>query len=63
MADQKRRCSVCGKEKEMANIICDECKAVIRGEALDKHKQIKKDAEREFRKEGVTPEGEKSRKK
>ncbi|MBI5419189.1 MAG: hypothetical protein HZA60_03780 [Deltaproteobacteria bacterium] len=56
MAEEKRRCMVCGKEKEMADTICDECKASIRGEALDKHKQIKKDAEREFRKEGVKPE-------
>ena len=56
MADGKRRCMVCGKEKEMTDAICDLCKAEIRGEAVDKHKQIKKEAERELRKEGVKPD-------
>ncbi|MBI5342951.1 MAG: hypothetical protein HZB63_06520 [Deltaproteobacteria bacterium] len=56
MATEKGRCMVCGKEKEMTGAICDLCKAEIRGEAVDKQKQIKKDAERELRKEGVKPE-------
>jgi predicted amidophosphoribosyltransferase len=56
MATEKGRCMVCGKEKEMTDAICDLCKAEIRGEAVDKQKQIKKDAERELRKEGVKPE-------
>lgn len=56
MATEKTRCMVCGKEKEMTDAICDLCKAEIRGEAVDKQKQIKKDAERELRKEGVKPE-------
>ncbi len=47
---------VCGKEKEMSDAICDPCKAEIRGEAVDKHKQIKKEADRELRKEGVRPD-------
>ncbi len=57
MATEKGRCMVCGKEKEMADAICDLCKAEIRGEAVDKHKQIKKEADRELRKEGVKPDG------
>ena len=56
MDEGKRRCMVCGKEKEMTDAICDLCKAEIRGEAVDKHKQIKKEAERELRKEGVKPD-------
>ena len=56
MSVGKRRCMVCGKEKEMADAICDLCKAEIRGEAVDKHKQIKKESDRELRKEGVKPE-------
>lgn len=56
MTEEKRpRCMVCGKEKALVNAICEECKAIIRGEALDHRKQIKKDADREFRKEGVPP--------
>ena len=56
MATETRRCMICGKEKEMTDTICDPCKAEIRGEAVDKHRQIKKDADRELRKEGVKPE-------
>mgnify|MGYP001225530050 CR=1 FL=1 len=56
MATETRRCMICGKEKEMTDTICDLCKAEIRGEAVDKHKQIKKNADRELRKEGVIPD-------
>lgn len=56
MTAEKRRCMVCGKEKEMTDAICDLCKAEIRGEAVDKHKQIKKDADRDLRKGGVEPD-------
>lgn len=53
--DRKPRCMVCGKEKELADGICEECKAMIRGEATTKRHQIRKDAERELKKEGVPP--------
>ena len=53
--DRKPRCMVCGKEKELVGSICEECKAMIRGEAADKRHQIRKDAQREMKKEGVTP--------
>ncbi len=56
MAQEKKpRCMVCGKEKELVGSICEECKAMIRGEAADKRLQIRKDAERELKKEGVPP--------
>ncbi len=56
MAEEKKpRCMVCGKEKELSGSICEECKAMIRGEAADKRHQIRKDAEREIKKGGVTP--------
>ena len=55
MAQDKKRCIVCGKEREMTDAICDRCKAEIRGEAVDKHKQIKKDSDKELRREGETP--------
>lgn len=53
--DRKPRCTVCGKEKELSGGICEECKAMIRGEAADKRHRIRKDAEREMTKEGVPP--------
>ena len=56
MGTEKKRCMICGKEKEMTDAICDPCKAEIRGEAIDKHKQIKKDADRELHKGGVKPD-------
>lgn len=53
--ERKPRCMVCGKEKELAGGICEACKAMIRGEAADKRREIRKDAERELKKEGGPP--------
>lgn len=50
-----KRCTVCGIAEPEDGMICEKCKALIRGEAVDKHKEIKKDADREFRKGGVDP--------
>ena len=55
MTEQIRRCMVCGKPDPGEDTICTVCKALIRGEALDHQKQIKKDADRELRKEGSDP--------
>lgn len=51
----RKRCTVCGIEEAQDGMICEKCKAQIRGEALDKRREIRKDADREFRKEGVDP--------
>jgi hypothetical protein len=56
MAQKKSRCMVCGKEKLMEGSICEKCKAMIRQEASEGQKKIKKDAEKELKKKGVTPE-------
>ncbi len=55
MTERKQRCMVCAKEKEFAGSICEECKAMIRGEASEKGKKIKKEAEQEIRREGIPP--------
>jgi hypothetical protein len=55
MAGETKRCMVCAKEKVFEGSICEECKAMIRGEAAEKGKRIKQDAEREMRREGVPP--------
>jgi hypothetical protein len=59
MTDVKRRCMICAKEKAFEGSICRECEAMIRGEAAGKKQQIRKDAERELRKEGLDPEKKK----
>ncbi len=55
MAEEKRHCLVCGKPDPGENTICPTCKALIRGEALERNRQIKKDADRELHKEGSDP--------
>ncbi len=57
-AERKHRCTVCGKAFEGGSI-CPHCEAMIRGEAIEKHHQVRKDAEREFHKEGVEPDAKK----
>jgi len=55
MSERKQRCMVCAREKTFAGTICEECKAMIRGEAAEKGKKIKQDAEKAIRREGVPP--------
>ena len=55
MTERTQRCMVCAKEKTFTGTICEECKAMIRGEATEKGKKIRKEAEREIRREGVPP--------
>lgn len=49
----KNRCMACAKEGTFEGGICDLCKAMIRGEALEQHHQVKKDADRSLHKEGT----------
>src|SRR4030065_1511797 len=55
MGDEPKRCMVCAKEKAFEGSIFDDCKALIRGEASEKGKKIKQEAEREIRREGIPP--------
>ena len=52
----KNRCMACAKKGTFEGGICDQCKAVIRGEALEKQHQVKKDADRSLHKEGTVIE-------
>lgn len=56
MVQKKARCMVCGKERLMEGSICESCKAVIRQEASEGQKRVKREAEKELKKEGVNPE-------
>jgi len=51
-----RRCMVCAKEFEMAGSVCEACNAKIRGEAAGKKEGLRKEAEREIKRAGVSPE-------
>jgi hypothetical protein len=47
------KCTVCGIRDPEGDTICPFCKAEIRGEALDQHHQIRKDAASELHKTGT----------
>ena len=46
-------CMACAKEGTFNGGICDPCKAIIRGEALEKQQKIRKDADKALHKEGT----------
>jgi len=52
----RKRCMVCAKEGAFEGGICDLCKAIIRGEALEGQHQIRKDAEKSLHTEGLKVE-------
>jgi hypothetical protein len=47
---------VCANEGAFEGGICDMCKAIIRGEALEQQHQVKKEADRTLHKEGTIVE-------
>ena len=53
MAETARRCMVCGVADPGEDRICPLCKAMIRGEAVERHREIKKEADRVLHKEGT----------
>ena len=53
MAEKTRHCLVCGAADPGEDTICSFCKAMIRGEAVERHKEIKKEADRVLHKEGT----------
>jgi hypothetical protein len=52
----RNRCMACAKEGVFEGGICDPCKALIRGEALEQQHQIRKEADRSLHKEGTVVE-------
>jgi hypothetical protein len=52
-AMDKNRCMVCAREGAFEGGICDMCKAIIRGEALEGQHQIRKEADKSLHKEGT----------
>jgi len=53
---EKNRCLICATPGVFEGGICDQCKAKVRGEALEQQQQIRKDADRSLHKEGTVGE-------
>jgi hypothetical protein len=57
MADKPKLCMLCGLEDVETGSICPTCAAGVKQEALGKQANLKRQAEREVRRQGVNPEG------
>jgi hypothetical protein len=55
MAEKPKVCMLCGKEVETGSI-CPACAEGVKREALGKQANLKQQAEREIRRQGVNPE-------
>ncbi len=53
MTETMKRCIVCAVADPGEDTICPVCKAMIRGEAVERHREIKRDADRVLHKEGT----------
>lgn len=56
MADKPKVCMICGKEVDSGSI-CPACSEGVKREAMGKQANLKQQAEREIRRQGVSPEG------
>ena len=57
MAEKKKSlCIICGLVEVEGTSICPNCSDSVRREAGGKHEKLKKEAIREFKKHGVTPD-------
>jgi hypothetical protein len=53
MAEKTIRCLVCAKPDPGEDTICPQCKALIRGEALERHREIRREADKALHKVGT----------
>jgi len=63
MAEKKSLCIICGLVEVEGTSICPNCSDSVRREAGGGRDKIKKEANRELKKHGVTPEETGQRKK
>ena len=55
MATQRKTCMLCGRQDLESGSICPACSEGIKREALGKQANLKQQAEREIRRQGVNP--------
>lgn len=55
MAEQLKRCMLCGRQDVESGSICPACSEGVKREALGKQANLKQQAEREIRRQGVNP--------
>ena len=56
MAEKPKLCMLCGFEEVETSSICPSCAEGVKREAMGKQANLKQQAEREARRQGVTPE-------
>lgn len=59
---ERKKCIICGQQQPLRGGICDPCQERIRREALGEQANIRSQADKELKKQGVTPETGKERK-
>lgn len=55
MAEEKKKCMICGKTAAVKGAICDPCQDRIRREAMGQQAGERGQAETELKKHGVNP--------
>jgi hypothetical protein len=55
MAEKKRLCMLCGQEVETGSI-CPACSEGVKREAMGQQANVKRQAEKDIRRQGVNPE-------
>jgi len=55
MADKPKMCMLCGMREVETSSICPACADSVKREAMGQQADVKRQAEREIRRQGVTP--------
>ena len=56
MADKPKMCMLCGMREVETSSICPMCAESVKREAMGQQAAVKRQAEREIRRQGVSPE-------
>ncbi|HUT54933.1 MAG TPA: hypothetical protein VM658_16200 [bacterium] len=59
MTERERVCILCGKKEEMLGYMCPACQDRIQREVMGKRREMRQEAERVLRRNGVVPAGDK----
>ncbi|HSX83033.1 MAG TPA: hypothetical protein VLQ80_31305 [Candidatus Saccharimonadia bacterium] len=63
MADKPKMCMLCGMREVETSSICPTCAESVKREAMGQQATVKRQAEKEIRRQGVNPEASTSTKK